>query len=56
MDLENSTVTGYLTIIGLAENHCQLTTFFEGEIVGKKYSFLTRKWVRSQQYYNDSLF
>ena len=45
VDLENSTFAGYLTIVGLAEKYLKLTTFFEAEIIGDEYSFLTRKWV-----------
>jgi hypothetical protein len=37
--------TGYLTIENLTANYPSLTTFFEAEIIGNKYGFLTRKWV-----------
>jgi hypothetical protein len=30
-----------MTFIGLTEDHPTLTTYFEGEIIGTKYSFLT---------------
>lgn len=33
---------GYLRIKGLTEDHPSLTTFFEGEIIGNKYSFTTQ--------------
>ena len=35
---------GYLKIKGLTEEFPTLTTFFDGEIISKKYPFLTRKW------------
>ena len=44
VDLENSYLCGYLTIKGLTEEYPELTTFFDGEIISKKYPFLTRKW------------
>ncbi|KAN0014812.1 hypothetical protein ACTFIU_001130 [Dictyostelium citrinum] len=44
VDFKNSILSGYLTISGLTEKYPVLTTFFEAEIVGDKYSFLTRKW------------
>lgn len=50
VDLQQSTFSGYLTIENLTSENPSLTTFFESEIIGKKHSFLTRKWVlqRSQ--------
>ncbi len=44
MDLDNSFLCGYLHIKGLTEDWPTLCTFFEAEIIGPKYSFLTRKW------------
>eukprot|EP01132_Coremiostelium_polycephalum_P002681 gene2681-3326_t len=44
VDFQNSVLSGYLTISGLTEKYPVLTTFFEAEIIGDKYSFLTRKW------------
>ena len=44
MDEENSYLCGYLKIKGLTEEFPTLTTFFDGEIISKKYPFLTRKW------------
>lgn len=44
VDLEKSYLSGYLTITGLTKEYNVLTTFFEAEIVGEKYHFLTRKW------------
>jgi len=42
VDLAESSLCGYLRIQGLTEDHPTLTTFFEGEIIGNKYSFFTR--------------
>lgn len=44
VNLEESYVCGYLNIHGLTAEYPTLTTFFDGEIIGKKYNFLTRKW------------
>ncbi|ORX49455.1 hypothetical protein DM01DRAFT_1291162 [Hesseltinella vesiculosa] len=44
VDLQNYTLTGYLRISGLTTLYPEITTFFEGEIIGPKYFFLTRKW------------
>ncbi|KAI8365264.1 vacuolar import and degradation protein-domain-containing protein [Radiomyces spectabilis] len=44
VNLKESVLSGYLNIVGLTEDYPDLTTFFEGEIIGPKYSFLTRKW------------
>ncbi|KIW13143.1 hypothetical protein PV08_08330 [Exophiala spinifera] len=45
VDVEQSTMSGYLQICGLTPDHPTLTTFFTGEIIGgpeQKYSFRTR--------------
>jgi len=42
--LNDSSLCGYLHINGLTEEYPELTTFFEAEIVGPDYSFVTRKW------------
>ncbi|KAF9027459.1 hypothetical protein CPC16_002510 [Podila verticillata] len=44
VNLTESTLCGYLHIKGLTEEYPELTTFFDAEIVGPQYSFLTRKW------------
>lgn len=44
VDLKGSRLCGYLTIRGLTEEFPELTTFFDGEIIGPRYPFLTRKW------------
>lgn len=45
VSLSEYVFTGYLTIENLTANYPSLTTFFEAEIIGRKYGFLTRKWV-----------
>jgi len=44
VDQENSYLCGYLKIKGLTEEFPTLTTFFDGEIISKRFPFLTRKW------------
>lgn len=42
VDMRESFMCGYLRIKGLTEDHPSLTTFFEGEIIGSKYTFITQ--------------
>ncbi|KAK3938815.1 glucose-induced degradation protein 4 [Diplogelasinospora grovesii] len=42
VDLRESFLCGYLRIQGLTDDHPTLTTYFEGEIIGTKYGFLTQ--------------
>lgn len=44
MDEENCYLCGYLKITGLTSEFPTLTTFFDAEIISKRYPFLTRKW------------
>lgn len=44
VDTHASYMCGYLKIRGLTEEYPTLTTFFDGEIIGEKHPFLTRKW------------
>ena len=44
VDLEKCYLCGFLKIKGLTEEYPQLVTFFDGEIISKRYPFLTRKW------------
>jgi glucose-induced degradation protein 4 len=44
VDEENCYLCGYLKITGLTSEFPTLTTFFDAEIISKKYPFLTRKW------------
>lgn len=43
VDFRESRLCGYLCIQGLTEDNPSLTTYFEGEIIGPKYSFLTKR-------------
>ncbi|KAF1981224.1 hypothetical protein K402DRAFT_342839 [Aulographum hederae CBS 113979] len=42
VDMAESFLCGYLRIRGLTDEHPTLTTYFEGEIIGTKYTFQTR--------------
>ncbi|EQL03322.1 vesicle-mediated transporter Vid24 [Ophiocordyceps sinensis CO18] len=42
VDMRESFLCGYLRIQGLTEDHPTLTTYFEGEIIGSKYGFVTQ--------------
>ncbi|MCJ1340913.1 hypothetical protein MMC09_006209 [Bachmanniomyces sp. S44760] len=42
VDMNESFLCGYLRIEGLTEDHPTLTTYFEGEIIGPKYTFQTK--------------
>jgi glucose-induced degradation protein 4 len=42
VDVENSYLCGYLRIQGLTDDHPTLTTFFDGEMIGSKHSFITK--------------
>lgn len=44
VDLDKDCLCGYLKISGLTDEFPELTTYFEGEIVGKCHSFMTQKW------------
>lgn len=62
VNFDDWTLSGYLTIEHLTDSHPHLTTFFDGEIIGPKYGFLTgqrfgasevddrRHWERFEQY------
>ncbi|SPO20777.1 uncharacterized protein UTRI_00254 [Ustilago trichophora] len=44
VDLEVSHLCGYLNIRGLTEDWPELTTYFDAEIIGDRYGFVTGKW------------
>jgi hypothetical protein len=44
VDLSKAFLCGYLKILGLTDEFPELTTYFEGEIVGERHSFITQKW------------
>lgn len=51
VDLTEAFLCGNLRISGLSEDHPTLTTYFEGEIIGSKYSFITKNpnWNSSEK-------
>ncbi|ORY75406.1 vacuolar import and degradation protein, partial [Protomyces lactucae-debilis] len=51
VDMDESRIAGTLRIQGLSVDHPTLTTFFEGEIVGAKHSFIThhKHWGASEK-------
>lgn len=44
VDIDRAFLCGYLKISGLTDEFPELTTYFEGEILGSRHSFLTQKW------------
>ncbi|KAN0065993.1 hypothetical protein ACQY0O_000085 [Thecaphora frezii] len=44
VDIEASHLCGYLNIRGLTEDWPELTTYFDAEIIGDRYGFVTGKW------------
>ncbi|KAL8736176.1 MAG: hypothetical protein Q9166_000331 [cf. Caloplaca sp. 2 TL-2023] len=42
VDMAQSSLCGYLKIEGLTPDHPTLTTYFDGEMIGPKYTFQTR--------------
>lgn len=44
VDVGRSSFCGYLTINDLSVDFPSVTTFFDAEIIGTEYNFLTRKW------------
>lgn len=51
VDMNGSYLDGYLQIHSLTKEHPTLTTFFEGEMIGSKHSFVTEhpEWHASEQ-------
>ncbi|KAF9526980.1 vacuolar import and degradation protein-domain-containing protein [Crepidotus variabilis] len=43
-----STLCGYLRIRGLTDDWPELTTYFDAEIIGSRYGFLTQSWGATQ--------
>ena len=44
VDLASSHLCGYLNIRGLTDDWPELTTYFDAEIIGQRYGFVTGKW------------
>ncbi|KIK57687.1 hypothetical protein GYMLUDRAFT_45853 [Collybiopsis luxurians FD-317 M1] len=49
VDFANSSLCGYLRIRGLTEDWPDLTTYFDAEIIGSRYGFLTENWGANEQ-------
>ncbi|KAH7889435.1 vacuolar import and degradation protein-domain-containing protein [Phlebopus sp. FC_14] len=49
VDFSSSFLCGYLCIRGLTEDWPELTTYFDAEIIGSRYGFLTQKWGANEQ-------
>jgi hypothetical protein len=49
VDFTSSFLCGYLRIRGLTEDWPELTTYFDAEIIGSRYGFLTRNWGATEQ-------
>lgn len=47
--MKDSSLCGYLHIRGLTDEYPELTTFFDAEIIGNAYSFVTKKWDASSK-------
>ena len=44
VDFSSSFLCGYLCIRGLTDDWPELTTYFDAEIIGSRYGFLTKGW------------
>ncbi|KAH9901355.1 vacuolar import and degradation protein-domain-containing protein [Cubamyces lactineus] len=49
IDFASSHLCGYLRIRGLTDDWPELTTYFDAEIIGSRYGFLTRNWGATEQ-------
>jgi len=49
VDFTSSFLCGYLRIRGLTDDWPELTTYFDAEIIGSKYGFLTQDWGANEQ-------
>lgn len=49
VDFASSFLCGYLRIRGLTDDWPELTTYFDAEIIGSRYGFLTPNWGASEQ-------
>lgn len=48
VNFASSTLCGYLRIRGLTDDWPELTTYFDAEIIGSRYGFLTQNWGATQ--------
>jgi hypothetical protein len=49
VDFASSFLCGYLRIRGLTDDWPELTTYFDAEIIGSRYGFLTQNWGANEQ-------
>ncbi|KAJ7125470.1 vacuolar import and degradation protein-domain-containing protein [Mycena crocata] len=49
VDFASSFLCGYLRIRGLTDDWPELTTYFDAEIIGSRYGFLTQNWGATEQ-------
>jgi glucose-induced degradation protein 4 len=49
VDFSSSFLCGYLRIRGLTDDWPELTTYFDAEIIGSRYGFLTQNWGATEQ-------
>ncbi|THH13937.1 hypothetical protein EW146_g6335 [Bondarzewia mesenterica] len=49
VDFSSSFLCGYLCIRGLTDDWPELTTYFDAEIIGTRYGFLTQNWGANEQ-------
>ena len=49
VDLENAYLCGYLKINNLTDDFPTMVTYFDGEIIGRRHPFLTRKWDANEE-------
>jgi glucose-induced degradation protein 4 len=49
VDFTSSFLCGYLRIRGLTDDWPELTTYFDAQIIGSRYGFLTGDWGASEQ-------
>lgn len=49
VDFSSFFLCGYLRIRGLTDDWPELTTYFDAEIIGSRYGFLTQKWGANEQ-------
>lgn len=49
INLQQSTLAGFLTIHDLTDHHPEITTFFDGQIIGDTHGFVTSDWGASEK-------
>jgi hypothetical protein len=49
VDFASSFLCGYLRIRGLTDDWPELTTYFDAEIIGSRYGFMTQNWGANEQ-------